>query len=126
MCGAVFIQRPTYALTRQIVRIDGPAPQLEITGSDGRDYTQSPAGEPTVVSTVARAGAGETILVVEDNDGVRAYAKSAIEELGYTVIEAGTAEEALRSWKTARASTFCSPTSSFQAVSVDASSATKS
>jgi CheY-like chemotaxis protein len=57
----------------------------------------SPAGEPTVVSTVARAGAGETILVVEDNDGVRAYAKSAIEELGYTVIEAGTAEEALRS-----------------------------
>ena len=42
-------------------------------------------------------GAGETILVVEDNDGVRAYAKSAIEELGYTVIEAGTADEALRS-----------------------------
>jgi signal transduction histidine kinase/ActR/RegA family two-component response regulator len=57
----------------------------------------SPAGELMVVSTVARAGAGETILVVEDNDGVRAYAKSAIEELGYIVIEAGTAEEALRS-----------------------------
>ena len=57
----------------------------------------SPVGEAMVASPVARPGAGETILVVEDNDGVRAYAKSAIEELGYTVIEAGTADEALRS-----------------------------
>jgi CheY-like chemotaxis protein len=38
----------------------------------------------------------ETILVVEDNDGVRAYAKSVLEEIGYHVIEAGRSDDALR------------------------------
>ncbi len=37
----------------------------------------------------------ETILVVEDNAGVRAYARSALEEAGYTVLETASAEEAL-------------------------------
>jgi CheY-like chemotaxis protein len=34
---------------------------------------------------------------VEDNDEVRAYARSALEELGFKVIEAATAEDGLRS-----------------------------
>ncbi len=34
--------------------------------------------------------------MVEDNDGVRAYAKSALEEFGYAVLEARDAREALR------------------------------
>ena len=33
--------------------------------------------------------AQETILLVEDNDGVRAYTKSALEELGYRVLRGG-------------------------------------
>jgi len=36
-----------------------------------------------------------TILVVEDNEGVRAYARGALEEAGYAVVEAASAEEAL-------------------------------
>jgi signal transduction histidine kinase len=44
----------------------------------------------------APARSGETILLVEDNDGVRAYTKSALEELGYRVLEAADAAEARR------------------------------
>ncbi len=42
-----------------------------------------------------RARPQETILLVEDNDGVRAYTKSALEELGYRVLEAADAAQAL-------------------------------
>jgi len=45
---------------------------------------------------VPRAKPGETILIVEDNPAVRAYARSVLEELGYGVLEAGDAAEALR------------------------------
>ena len=38
----------------------------------------------------------ETLLVVEDNDEVRSYAESALKELGYTVLLASDAAEALR------------------------------
>jgi signal transduction histidine kinase len=40
-------------------------------------------------------GHGETILVVEDNDDLRAYSTSAISDMGYTVLEAATGKEAL-------------------------------
>jgi signal transduction histidine kinase len=43
-----------------------------------------------------RAVPGETILVVEDNDGVREYARAVLEELGYKVFEAVTAADAMR------------------------------
>jgi signal transduction histidine kinase len=43
-----------------------------------------------------RAGASETILVVEDNDGVRQFAKDSLQELGYTVLEAADAEVGLQ------------------------------
>jgi PAS domain S-box-containing protein len=38
---------------------------------------------------------GELVLVVEDNQGVRAYSRSVFEDLGYRVLEAGDAEQAL-------------------------------
>jgi CheY-like chemotaxis protein len=38
----------------------------------------------------------ETVLVVEDDEGVRAYSSGILRELGYAVIEAGDASEALR------------------------------
>jgi signal transduction histidine kinase/CheY-like chemotaxis protein len=61
------------------------------------EVAASPAGEAVVTTAMPRAADHETILVVEDNDEVRAYAKSALEELGFKVIEAATAEEGLRS-----------------------------
>ena len=36
------------------------------------------------------------ILLVEDSEGVRAYTKSALEELGYRVLEAGDVGQALK------------------------------
>ena len=43
---------------------------------------------------------GEVILVVEDNDDVRAYSTMILAELGYTVLEASECEEALAILKT--------------------------
>ncbi len=43
-----------------------------------------------------RARASETVLLVEDEPGVRALGKLALEEAGYTVLAAGTPEEAIR------------------------------
>jgi CheY-like chemotaxis protein len=62
----------------------------------GEEMAASPGG--MVVQTAAPvepAHPDETVLVVEDNDSVREYARFALEELGYTVLEASTAEEAL-------------------------------
>ena len=57
--------------------------------------------EPTVASPesegrVPRSSAGQTILVVEDENDVRAYTSSILSELGYRVLEAPTAAIALR------------------------------
>ena len=55
-----------------------------------------PAGKPADTSPAPVAHEQETILLVEDNEGVREYAKGALESLGYAVIEAGDADEALK------------------------------
>jgi signal transduction histidine kinase len=55
------------------------------------------AAEPVPVGEV-RARDGETILLVEDNDGVRAFAKATLEEMGFQVIEADNARGALESF----------------------------
>jgi signal transduction histidine kinase/ActR/RegA family two-component response regulator len=53
--------------------------------------------EPLVASpTVERGSAGETVLVVEDDDDVRAYTVSVLRELGYRVIEAHDGPSGLR------------------------------
>ena len=49
--------------------------------------------EPEALSPPA--GAGEVVLVVEDNDDVRAYSVMSLSELGYVVLEARDAETAL-------------------------------
>jgi signal transduction histidine kinase/ActR/RegA family two-component response regulator len=54
------------------------------------------AARPADTAVVPRATRQETLLVVEDNQSVREYARSALEELGYSVIDAGSTEEALR------------------------------
>ncbi|MBA4096585.1 MAG: histidine kinase [Rhodospirillum sp.] len=47
-------------------------------------------------ATVRRARPQESIMLVEDNDGVRDYARGALEELGYSVLAARDGTEALR------------------------------
>lgn len=55
--------------------------------TEGRqDVSESPG--------VASTGGDETILVVEDNPGVRETAKHILEQLGYTVVEAASADDA--------------------------------
>jgi CheY-like chemotaxis protein len=56
----------------------------------------APSGKPEQAAPAPRAKPHETILLVEDNEGVRTYAKSVLEELGYWVLEAADAHEALR------------------------------
>ncbi|WP_421917406.1 CHASE3 domain-containing protein [Mesorhizobium sp.] len=58
-------------------------------GDEGADLPVNPA-------ETANRPATETILVVEDDERVRASTTDAIRELGYTVIHAGSGEEALR------------------------------
>ncbi len=65
-----------------------------LTGAE--EMRSVPAAKPDDAAPAPGAGPRETILLVEDNEGVRAYAKGALEGLGYTVIEAGNADEALR------------------------------
>jgi CheY-like chemotaxis protein len=47
----------------------------------------------------APRGGRETILVVEDDEGVRRLTKRLLERHGYTVIEAASGVQALRSWR---------------------------
>ena len=54
----------------------------------------APAEQP-VHEVGDEASGWETILVVEDNEGVREYARMALEEAGYAVLEATDAEAAL-------------------------------
>ncbi len=49
---------------------------------------------------IPRASGGETILVVEDNEDVRAYSGMVLRELGYIVLEAGDSDEGLAILKT--------------------------
>lgn len=64
-----------------------------------RESTPSPTLE--VGKTDASfVGSGETILVVEDHDDLRAYSTGALREMGYTTLEAANAEAALAILKT--------------------------
>jgi signal transduction histidine kinase len=55
-----------------------------------------PAPRPAAPAATPRAAQSETILLVEDNEGVRDFARGALQELGYTVLEAAEGEAALR------------------------------
>ena len=56
----------------------------------------APSGKPERVAPAPRAEPHETILLVEDNEGVRDYARNVLSDLGYRVYDAVDAEEALR------------------------------
>ena len=67
------------------------------SGSTIRIYLPTCAGEKTpevVESEAAPPGGNETILIAEDNLEVRALLRTALEELGYSILESATAKEA--------------------------------
>jgi two-component system cell cycle sensor histidine kinase/response regulator CckA len=58
------------------------------------EATSTEAPEPR--AAITEAPGAETILLAEDEDGVRTLIEKLLEEAGYRVLAAGTAEEALR------------------------------
>ena len=54
-----------------------------------------PIESTATAATMVGAGEGEVVLLVEDDEGVRAYSASALTELGYMVIEAGEGQAAI-------------------------------
>ena len=64
--------------------------------TNAEELNAAPAGKPVDTAPAPRAQRRETILLVEDNAGVREYARSALEDLGYAVLEAEDANQALR------------------------------
>jgi two-component system cell cycle sensor histidine kinase/response regulator CckA len=57
---------------------------------------EAPAAEAAEVPPAAPRGGTETILLVEDDEVVRALVREMLERHGYSVIEAGSGAEALR------------------------------
>ena len=57
----------------------------------GGTFEPSPERQPALAS-----GQGETVLIVEDDEGVRQYASAALRQLGYNVYEAADGPSALR------------------------------
>jgi signal transduction histidine kinase/ActR/RegA family two-component response regulator len=56
----------------------------------------APASKVAPAAQSPRAAPKETVLLVEDNPGVRNYAKTALQELGYRVIEASEVAQAMQ------------------------------
>jgi len=81
-------------------RKQAAAPQDQAMGSPlGMAAAEAPApGEETMAAPEA-APALETILVVEDEGGIRALVRKILRRQGYTVLEASNGGEATKMWK---------------------------
>jgi len=62
----------------------------------GEEVSAVPAGKAEGEQAIPRAKPGEMILLVEDSEGVREYARDILLDLGYGVIDAANVQEALR------------------------------
>jgi PAS domain S-box-containing protein len=61
-----------------------------------RVHAASVTDEPQIEAPVARGSPHETILLVEDDEGVRNYSSETLRELGYHVLEAETGQAGLQ------------------------------
>jgi two-component system, cell cycle sensor histidine kinase and response regulator CckA len=71
-------------------------------GSQFRIYLPSvpaEAEEPSLPADAVAPGGWETVLLVEDETGVRALAETVLKKLGYKVLAADSAEAALEIWR---------------------------
>ncbi len=68
---------------------------------EDKSISNHPREAPIGLTEIQRAKKGETILLVEDDEGVRDYALSVLKDLGYRVLAASGAEEALIALKKA-------------------------
>jgi PAS domain S-box-containing protein len=59
------------------------------------------ASAPAVAAAVPPIGGGESVLVAEDSDPVRALVARILTDAGYTVVEAANGTEALAAWQAA-------------------------
>ena len=75
---------------------DGTTVKIYLPRMMGAEERASAPAPKDDVAPVPRAEPHETVLLVEDNEGVRDYAKGVLQSLGYQVIEAANAEEAFR------------------------------
>lgn len=60
-----------------------------------RDLSRRPVAGEQAAAQSSAGGGSETILVVEDHDGLREYSAGVLRELGYNVLEAADAETGL-------------------------------
>lgn len=86
---------------------------IDVTSELGRGSTftvclpLAAEGEPVpaldrLPGFLPKCGSGETILVVEDEPGVRELARATLERGGYTVLEAADGDSALEIWENTR------------------------
>jgi CheY-like chemotaxis protein len=61
-----------------------------------RYFGNDKAAEPTADRAEAQSGAGQTVLVVDDEPSVRMFINEVLEELGYKVLEADNAASGLK------------------------------
>ena len=86
-------------------------PRLHAAARGGGDAGRRRAGDAADRPFPLPNGAGETVLVVEDDESVRRFTAEALRELGYRVLEAHGAPAALRLLDAhGRRWTSCSPT----------------
>jgi PAS domain S-box-containing protein len=72
---------------------EGTTVKLYLPRHNGRD---DPSEHVERLGHIDRATGAETVLVVEDDDALRAYARETVSELGYRVLEADSGAAALR------------------------------
>lgn len=75
---------------------EGTSIKLYFPRSIEAPIASGPVETAAAAVELPRAKSGETVLVVEDNEGVRLYATAVLEDLGYRVSAAGDAAEGLK------------------------------
>jgi hypothetical protein len=91
------------AVVDGIVRQTGGHVEVESEPGSGTVFTvfipatdRAVSGEAAAANAESRLHGSETVLLVEDDDGVRTIMRSALERFGYCVLAAASGDEAVR------------------------------